>query len=221
MDTLALTSRRFSARSSHNPVSLVMFRAAAVDEQQYQGPTAFACMRVCVPGTRYAVRVANENAACRTPHTAGASSSPCLRRVNIDQGQLFLVGLWGGGGGEAPQWQHDIFGPQSLLRNWWDESMAGDNRRCQMPSESVSTVGTKPQGYLAGKGTRCVGSKVVNGFPHFNAKDDRSRGTPLRRLHLCRFTGLDAEFHDLCQHCETLGLCYLREPEEAGLASLS
>lgn len=95
MNTLALTSRRFSARSSHNPVSLVMFRAAAVDEQQHQGPTAFACLRVCVPGTRYVVRVANENAACRTPHTAGASSSPCSRRVNIDQGQFFFVGSAG------------------------------------------------------------------------------------------------------------------------------
>lgn len=111
--------------------------------------------------------------------------------------------------------------PPVFTQDLCDESVADDNRRCQMPSGKCQYGRDKPQGYLAGKGTRCVGSKVVNGFPHFNAKDDRSRGTPLRQLHLCRFTGLDTEFHDLCQHCETLGLCYLREPEEAGLASLS
>lgn len=47
--------------------------------------------------------------------------------IKIDFSLLCWVGRRGGG---TPRWQRDIFGPQSLLY----ESMADDNRRCQMPS---------------------------------------------------------------------------------------
>lgn len=79
---LLFPSIRPPARSSHNPVSLVMFRAAAVDERQHQGPTAFAC--VCVPGTQHFVRVGGRECL----HAVGASSLlPLLTSRAVAQGR--------------------------------------------------------------------------------------------------------------------------------------
>lgn len=108
------------------PVSLVVFRAAAVDEQQHQGLTAFACVYVRArhPACPYAVEVADENT--RMQQALRPVPLLTLRKPGVDIDLTLIFGA-------APVATRQFLAPRAVLV-LCGGTMASDSRRCRMPS---------------------------------------------------------------------------------------